>query len=173
MNINSFFVLISIGLSMIFFLFEPLNIKKQNFTDIPLFDLDSFTLYELDTKSLITLMNGSSAVKFSDRYEVENIDYTDSSREFIANMKANDGLYKNEFVDLKGDVLYSREDGLVFETQEINYNKKTSVATTDKDFVMFRDSDKVIGTSLVYDNFKGTSKMTNIVAKYNLQERTE
>lgn len=158
---------------MIFVLFKPLDIKKQEFIDIPLFELQSFTLFELNDKGLTTVMKGSSATKYSDRYSVENIDYTDNSIEFIASMKAKHGLYKDDLVDLKGDIIYKREDGLTFETQEVTYSKKTKIANVKTDFISYRGDDMLKGSSMTYNNLLNRAASTDIVAIYQLQEETK
>ncbi len=158
---------------MIFVLFKPLDIKKQEFIDIPLFELQSFTLFELNNKGLTTVMKGSSATKFSDRYSVENIDYTDNSVEYIASMRAKYGLYKNDTVDLKGDIVYQREDGLTFETQKATYNKKSKIAHVNTDFIAYRGDDMLKGSSMTYNNLLNRAKSTDIVAKYQLQENSK
>ncbi len=155
---------------MIYFLFEPFHVTEQDFIDVPQFDLNNFTLYELDTQGLTTLMTGKESVKYSNRYEVKKIDYTDNSKEFIANMKADNGLYKNDIVDLVGNVLYTREDGLVFESDKITYNKKTTVASSNGNFVMYRGSDIIHGTSLKFNNLKRKAKITDVIAIYQLEE---
>jgi LPS export ABC transporter protein LptC len=167
LNINIFFFTISIGLMMIYFLFKPMHIKQQKFVDVPLFELSSFTIYELGEKGLNNLILGTKATRYQDRYTITDMDYTDNSRDYIANMKANDGLYKNDIVDLNGDVVYTREDGLVFNTQTATYNKKTSVAYTNSNYVLHRGKDKIIGTSLRYNNLLNTISSKNVVAKYN------
>ena len=173
MNINILFIIISTCLIMIFFLFEPLNIKKQNFVDIPQFNLTTFTLYELNTQGLTTYMLGDKSVKYSNRYEVDNMDYTDNSSELIANMKSKRGLYKNNIVDLDGDVVYTREDGLEFTTDKIIYNKKTGIANTNAEFIMLRENDKVVGTSLMYNNLLRKATITNVIANYQIQENKQ
>jgi len=171
MNINLFFVVIFSGLSVIFLLFKPLDVKQQEFKDIPLFELMSFTLYELDNKGLTTLMNGTKAIKYTNRYKVDNINYTDNSKKYIANIKADIGLYKDETIDLKGNVVYSREDGLIFETQKALYNKKTSIAYVNEKYVLYRQHDRVEGSSLVYNNILNKTYSKNVVAKYQMKER--
>ncbi len=172
-NINLFFIGIWILLLVIFIGFKPLDIKQQDFVDVPLFKLTAFTLHELDEDGLVTLMKGIKATRYSDRYEVANIDYTDSSKKYIANMRADSGLYvdKDEIINLKGNVFYNREDGLVFETDEATYNKKTSIAKTDKNYILYRGLDRVIGTSLKYDNGLNRVKSKNVIVKYQLEER--
>lgn len=172
MNINLFFVGISAALLAIFVGFKPLDVKQQEFADVPLFEIEAFTLHELSQNGLVTLMKGSKATRYSNRYKVTDIDYTDNSKEFIANMRADDGLYRDSIdtLDLNGNVLYNREDGLIFETQKATYNKRTSIAKTDTDYVSYRDADRVIGTSLEYNNKLNKVKSTNVVAKYQMKE---
>ncbi len=155
---------------MIFFLFKPLNIKEQKFTDVPLFELSIFTMYELNNHGLETLMIGTKGIRYSDRYTVKDIDYTDNSKNYIANMRADFGIFKNDIVNLDGNVFYSREDGLVFQTQKVLYNKKTAIAYVDQDYVSFRDKNRVTGTSLEYNNLLNQSKSTDVVANYQIEE---
>ena len=171
MNINIFFTLLFFALGMIFVFFKPLNIKQQVFKDVPLFNLKTFTMHELNTEGLATLMMGTEATRYSNRYRVKNIDYTDNTKEYIANMKANDGIYRNEIVDLKGDVIYFREDGLTFESQVAKYNKKTSVAHVNAKYVSYRNDDRIKGSSLIYNNKLNRVKSKNVIAKYQLKER--
>ncbi len=170
MNINYFFLFISFCLIMILFLFKPLEIKQQPFTEVPLFSISFFTMYELNSKKLITLMNGDKATRYSNRYTVEKMDYTDNSKKYIANMKSNSGIYKDDIVYLDGDVAYFRQDGLTFETQNAVYNKKTSVATADKDFVIYRDTNKVTGKELMYNNSLEKIKAKDVKAVYKFKE---
>lgn len=170
MNINHFFVFLLFCLSMILVLFKPMDIKQQSFTDIPLFSISSFTMYELDSKGLITLMNGDKATKYANRYEVEQMNYTDNSKEYIANMKSNSGVYKNNTVYLNGDIIYSREDGLTFKTQKAIYNKKTTIATVDGAYLLYMGENMVTGEKLKYNNSLETIESKNIKAVYKLEE---
>jgi len=82
------------GLMTIYIFFKPLDIKQQTFVDVPVLEISSFTLFELDTNKLRTIMNGDKAIRYADRYTVSNINFTDNSKKYIANMKANKGIYK-------------------------------------------------------------------------------
>ncbi|WP_310441477.1 LPS export ABC transporter periplasmic protein LptC [Sulfurimonas sp.] len=170
MNINYFFLAASVCLFMILFLFKPLEIKEQSFVDVPLFSISSFRMYEFDSKGLITLMNGTSATKYKDRYSVEKIDYTDNSKEYMANMKSNNGVYENDAVYLEGDILYIREDGLTFETQKATYDKKTSIATADGNYVLYRGANRVTGKELKYNNSLDKIQSKNVTVKYQLEK---
>ncbi len=147
-----------------------MKVQEQENIDVPLFEISSFTLYELDNNSLTTIMKGRSAVRYNDRYEVAKIDYTDNSKEYISNMKANRGVYRDDIIDLKGDVFYEREDGLTFKTDEATHNKQTNITYADRDFVSYRLNDRVTGTSLKYNNVLNTAQATVVQAVFQLQE---
>ncbi len=173
MNISFLFLTITTGLVLIYVLFKPLDIKQQEFVDVPLFELISFSVYDLSNKGLNNIMLGKKATKYSDRYTVENIDYTDNSKNFVANMKSNYGVYKDDIVDLEGNVTYTREDGLIFKTQFITYNKQTGIASTDRSYISYKGQDKVMGTSLLYNNVLNQVSSKNVVAIYNFKEKTK
>ena len=140
--------------------------------DVPLFELKDFTMYELDTKGLRTIMLGSAATRYSNRYTVQDIDYTDNEKEeYIANMKAKHGIYKNDMVTLSGDVEYVRDDGLTFKTQKAVYNKKSSDVVSDVGYVAYLNDSVVRGSYIKYNNEKNRIFSKNVTAKIQLQER--
>ncbi len=172
MNINILFSIVFSILIAIFVGFKPLDIKKQEFTDVPLFQVSNFTLYELDKNGLITLMKGEEARRYSDKYEVIKVDYTDNSKQLISNMRANSGIYedKHNVLKLSGDVFYNRGDGLVFNTEEATYNKSTLIAQSEKNYVLHRGSNEIKGSSFKYNKQLNTIESKNIKAKYQLEE---
>jgi len=170
MKLNVFFVLISFLLLTILLVFKPLNIKQQKFGDVAQFQLLSFTMYELDTRGLLSIMGGTKGTKFLDRYVVDDVNYTDNSKKYVANMKAIHGVYKNEIVTLKGNVHYVREDGLTFKSQEAIHNTKTSITRADKDFIIYQNGNIVTGRKLVYNNIKDKIRARHVNGKYQLKE---
>jgi len=170
-NINILFGIIITGLILIFVGFKPLNFKQQNFGDVPLFEIQSFVVYELNQLGLDTMILGSDAIRYSNRYTVKNINYTDNSKDFIVNIKANDGIYKNNIVQVHGNVVYTREDGLTFKTEKAIYNKTTSVAKTDTPYILFQGQNRVTGSSIIYNSKLNTIQSSEIVAKYQLKEK--
>lgn len=170
MNITSFFLVIFAGLIAIFFAFKPLNIDAKTTKEIPQFELKNFVLYELDTKSLQTLMVGKNSKKYKDRYVVKDIDYTDNGKDFVANIKARNGLYKGDIINLNDDVKYTREDGLNFTTQHVVYNKKTKIAIADKNYTLIQDKNIIKGTYLKYDNFHKNMMSKNIDVVYTIKK---
>jgi len=117
-----------------------------------------------------TIMLGSAATRYADRYTVKDIDYTDNSKQYIANMKAKKGLYKGNIVTLKGDVAYVREDGLTFKTEEAIYNKKTTNVISKVGYVAYFNDSTIKGRYIRYNNNKNRIFSKNVQAKIQLQE---
>ncbi|MDA7816780.1 LPS export ABC transporter periplasmic protein LptC [Sulfurimonas sp.] len=171
MRINVFFLLVALVLSMIFFIFKPLDVQNTKTKNTSLFNLNEFSIYELDSQGLTTLMNGVEAIKYKDRWDVSFIDYTDNSKELISNMKANSGTYKDDNVLLKGDVVYFREDGLTFESQSGTYNKSTGIARSKGKFILHRGTNRAIGKKLKYNNSSRKIYSEDVTVNYKLKER--
>ena len=169
MNITSFFMFILIGLGMIYIFFKPLHIKKQKFVNVPQFEVNTFTMYELNNLGLKTLMYGKSAIKYSDKYDISDINYTDNSKEYRANMVADKGIYKNNIVRLIGNVIYKRKDGLKFKTQEVIYNKKNRIAISDTDYTMYMGENWIRGSYLKYNSLLKRIESKNVVASYQIK----
>lgn len=144
--------------------------KKQEFIDVPLFEINSFTMYELNQQGLQGLMLGSNALRYSNRYEVTNIDYTENSKKNISNMKAEKGLYQGEKVSLFGSVNYIREDGLSIESQEMVYNKKTALLSSLTPYIAYKENNSIKGDSMQYDKKRKYIESKNVEVTYHLQE---
>ena len=158
---------------IIYFLFKPIKTTEQKFVDVPLLNVKEFTLYELDTKGLKTIMAGEKALRFSDRYTVNNIDYTDNSKKFVSNMKANYGVYKTNLVNLKGDVMYVREDGITFNTHTMIYNTMTKIATTKDSYTSNKGESHMSGKGLVYNAKLKQMKSQAVQITYKIDEEKQ
>lgn len=155
---------------MIFLFFKPLNIKHQKFIDVPQLEIKEFTMHELVPNGLKTYMIGSSATKFDDRYVVEDMNYTDVSDGYTANMCAKNGIYKDDVVILTKDVVYSRENGFIFKTQKVTYDRNDSIAISNVGYMAMMGENIVRGTYIKYNNITNKIYSKNINAIYQLQE---
>ena len=155
---------------LIYIFFEPLKIKQQEFTDIPLLVIDNFVMYELQSGGLKTIMAGTKSFRYANRYTVDDVNFTDNAKEYISNMQANNGVYKNNIIDLKGDVVYKREDGLTFKSDTLIYNTKSSIAQTQDEYLAYRNQNSMHGVSFVYNALNNTMKSKNVTVKYQLKE---
>ena len=154
---------------MIFLFFKPLKLKEQHFVNVPQLELKDFTMYEFTPFGLQTYMIGLSGTKYDDRFIVKDIDYTDKSPKYIANMQAQKGIYKNDIVTLEGNVTYSRDNGFYFFTQKLVYNKKTSQAVSNVGYTANIGKNIVKGSYIKYSNKLNKVYSKNIDAIYQLQ----
>ncbi len=151
-------------------MFKPMDIKKQHFKDVPLFELSDFTMYELNPEGLTTILLGSTGTRYADRYTIKDMDYTDNSKKYIANMISDFGVYKNEIVKLTGHVVYVREDGLTFKSKKAMYNKKTADVISNTKYIAYLNDNIVIGNYIKYNNISKKIHSKNVIAKYQLKE---
>ena len=156
---------------MILFMFKPLDFKKQKTHDTPLLEMEEFKIMELDNKGLLSTTEGSKGIRYINRYTIDDLDYTDNTDVYLANIKSNTSLYKGDIIKLNGDVVYTRADGFSFQTQKANYNKKTKIAESKTNYVSQMGENRAVGSSIQYDNIRGIIKSKNVVAKYKLKER--
>lgn len=171
MNINYFFIAISLSLSAILFLFEPQELDKKTEGDIALFNISSFLMYELNKNGLITFMNASEGVRYKDRYTITDINYTDNSKEYRANLKAKDGIYKNDILKLSGDVFYTRQDGIKFQTDEATYDKKSSIAKANGDYIAYMEENVAYGREIEYNNALKTLRSKDVFITYHIEDK--
>ncbi|HFU74589.1 MAG TPA: LPS export ABC transporter periplasmic protein LptC [Helicobacteraceae bacterium] len=168
MNVNHFFLIIAFVLGAIFIFFKPLDLKFDNPNEVAQLELETFTVYELTKEGLKSITKGSRGERYENRNEANDIDFTDNSKQFSQNMKADFGRQQDNKVMLNGNVRYKREDGLIFKSQEAAYNQKSTVVTTKGDFNMYYGDNWVEGTKLYYDATKRQSKSDNVTGLYDI-----
>jgi len=130
-------------------------------------------MYELNTQGLKTQVLGSSAAKYDDRYVLRDINYTDYSKEYRANMLANKGLYRenSSVVYLDGNVVYTslQKDGFIFKTQHAYYDTNSSIVGSDDSYVLEFNDGVIHGSYLRYNAIQKRVLSKNVQAQYNLQ----
>jgi LPS export ABC transporter protein LptC len=171
MNVNNFFILLIVGLSVILFAFKPLDIDNKKQIDIPILELKNFKLIELGKVGLNNIMFGTDGIKYTDRYTIENVNFIDNTKEFSAKIKADNSLYKNNIVYLNGNVIYNREDGLTFLSEEAIYDEKTKIVKTNKRYISTLNGNRATGSSIVYNSILEKTKSKNVTINYKLKER--
>ena len=171
MTVNTFFVLVVLLLAGIFFIFKPMSVRPEEKTEVAQIDLVNFTTYELDENGLRNVMSGSHGWRYTNRYEILDINFTDKTKNYLQKMSADFGNYQDDVVNLVGDVRYKREDGLAFMSEEATYEQKRSTASTKGEFVIVQGSDWVRGRALVYNSAAGTAKAKDIHAGYVIREK--
>jgi len=170
---NHFFIAIATVLAAILLFFKPTKFDEplSQKVEIAELELRNFTLYEVGLDGLKDIMVGKEGYRFKNRFEVKEIDYTDSTRKLQNNLKADFGRYNNKnLITLKGNVRYHREDGVHFVTDRAIVHQHKETITTVGPFKMDRLSDEVVGKDLFYDTKKGHATAKQVTGVFQLQD---
>ncbi len=119
----------------------------------------------------MTQMVGSRAQKFPEKYTLNDINYTDFTSKYKANMQAQEGVYRNDTLELFGRVHYTslQQNKLEFITNHLLYDKNNSMVQTDTNYTIYYQFGKVQGNTLVYDMKNGKIRSQNVQAQYDVQ----
>ena len=170
---NHFFIAIALVLASILLFFKPTKLDEplNQKAEIAELELRNFTLYEVGLNGLKDIMVGKEGFRYKDRLEVNDINYTDSSRKLQNNLKADFGHYNNKnLITLEGNVRYHREDGVNFVTNKAIIHQHKETITTVGPFTMDRLTDNVVGKDLFYDTKNGHSTAKQVTAVFQLKD---
>ena len=171
LNANHFFIAVALILSSVLFFFQPMQIEESAKGEIAQLEMRNFTLYELGVDGLKDIMIGRDGLRFEDRIEIRDIDYTDSTRSLQNNLQADFGLYDNkELITLEGNVRYYREDGMKFRTEKALVHQKKETITAVGPFTLEKGTERAVGTNLFYDTKNGLSRAENVTGIFDSPE---
>ncbi len=171
MTVHHFYLFITLLLAAIYLLFKPMDVQLNDSEEVAQLELENFQLFELNTQRLKTVLSGSEGKRFSDRYEVYDVNYTNNTEESIENMVASYGLYKGETLALENDVHYRRDDGVNFTCNKAEYNKVTSVIQTVGPFTLWQYENRFSGTDLLYYSKQGKVSADDVTGIYTITEK--
>lgn len=159
-------------LGSIFLFFKPLKIEQNTSKrEIPLFEIEIFTMYEFDTQKLMDISTGKRGLRYKNRYVLYDFIFNDNLDEEVASIRANKGVYKFGTVTLTGDVLYTKSDGSEFQSQKVFYDRNKGYLRSDVPYVAMLGKNRVTGSYLYYDINKELLKSKNVNALYYIQNR--
>jgi len=167
---NYFFITVAFLLAAILYFFKPMEMEERIEKEVAQLELHNFTLYEIGVDGLKDIMIGRNGLRFEDRIEIKDIDYTDSTRSLQNNIQADFGRYNNrDIITLEGNVRYYREDGLTFSSDRAVIHQKEETIDVDGPFTLHKDGESAVGTNLFYDSKNGLSKAKNVTGIFELK----
>jgi LPS export ABC transporter protein LptC len=169
MNVTVFFLFIFAGLGTIYLGFSPMKMHLKDTTNAPQLQMMDFSIYDLNTKGVKSIFNATKGLRYTDRYLADNVDYISKSSQQLFSITANHGNFFNHVIKLTGDVVYSREDGLIFKSNEATYNRQTGVYKTQSKYISYKNNDKIRGSKLIYNSKTGQAVSQSINAQYQLK----
>lgn len=132
-------------------IFEPFGSSAGASEKMAQIELDKFALYEFNERGLEHFFEAEKGQKFENYYDIENGKFSSNSRSYFETIRSDYARYNEDSIHLKGNVLYEREDGLTFRSQDGEYNQNQSTIKTDHSFVITKGSSRVEGNHLFYD----------------------
>jgi len=171
MNVVTFYLLVGAVLGSIFLFFKPMKVDLAEPGELAQIELDRFVVYEVTTTGVKTILGGSHALRFADRYEVSDLNLTDRSKEHIETMWAKFGIYREPLVSLRENVHYERDDGIDFETGSADYNRSSGQMVAAGPFVLWQGHDRVEGEDLIYNSQSGEISAKKIVGNYTVKDK--
>ncbi len=171
MTIHSFLLLVTALLAGIYLFFRPMEVERPDDRELAQLDLRAFTVYELDKNGLIRMMYGDNGQRYKDRYEVRDISYTDSSNALTQDMTADYGTYRDEEMELKGNVIIRRSDATDVMSEFVSYDKSKNIVRSDGPFVMLRPDTRIDGEGLVYNMAEGHATAKKMTVNYTIPEQ--
>lgn len=168
MSINLFFVVVLGLLLGMFVYFKPIVFMDETIVEVPKFELDTFKIYEISSVGIDRFFEGDHGKRFEDRYEVTSAKFSNNSKALFESISANEALYKDEVIDLEGNVHYVREDGLQFRSSEGKYDTPHSLVSTRGDFVITQNNNRVNGTQLRLNTQHHTVSANAVSGSYQL-----
>ncbi|MBN2871154.1 MAG: LPS export ABC transporter periplasmic protein LptC [Campylobacterales bacterium] len=168
MSVNVFFLLVLGLLLGMFAVFKPTYATDQLTREIPKIELQSFALYEISRNGIDHVLEGEEGKMFDDRYEVTSAKFSDNTKSLSQSIRADNAQYQSDVLRLKDNVLYRREDGLEFRSEEGQYDANASVITTQGPFAITQNANRVDGRRLYYNTEHDTVSADAVRGSYQL-----
>ncbi len=171
MKITHFFVLIFLFSISLLFLLKPEQYQKADGEKIPQMEIEDFTLYEIDTKGVKSVVSGTIGRQYELYYEVENAHYVENKNKLGEHLYADKGKFEKDIAYLDENVRYFRDDGLSFESDHAVYDTNKELLFVPKSFVLTQNENIIYGNELHYNAKSGDIDAKEVNASYYTKDR--
>lgn len=145
--------------------FRPVDPK---IAQVEMYDVQD---HEIGVDGVVSITNAKKAVRYADRDELYSVDALLRRNGFINSLRADSGVLKDNVVYLVGDVRYVRNDGITFESSEVEYHRDKDMLEGKVPFVLSDTYNKTLGDSFTYLIKEGQIKANNIHATLETERR--
>ncbi len=147
-----------------------MDIEQFDTSDTAMLELSNFKLYNIGSEGLDMMLQGSYAERYSDRYEIRNLSYTNNSVQEQQKIAAALAIYQDKTLYLNGNVIYEKGDNFMFTSDEAQYNEETKSAYTTGKFELKSSDGLFSGHELQYNSESEKVKAKTITAIYHLNK---
>lgn len=172
------FIFVLLAISTISYFIPVQNVaSKKNIEDIPLITFNDSTMYTLTPDSMNRIIDAKQVQRYKTRDVMYNGALTLKGNIKENNEKVTDTLYadiiikRGENYKFIKNVRYRRDDILALNTEELNYNTKTQIATNDVPFDGTYNQNTIKGESLYLDRTKYFFKSKNTHFEIDVEKK--
>lgn len=169
MSLNLFFLLLIALLMGMYGYFNPDYSALDKNKEIPQIELSHFTLYEISQKRIDHILEGEEGKKFEAYYVITSAKFGDNTKNLFQSIRSDHADYRNDILNLEGNIHYVRQDGLEFRSKEGVYNAKESLIQTQGAFVITQNANRIDGTTLHYNTAQDTVSADRVCGVYQLK----
>ncbi len=169
-TINTFFLLVSLLLIAIFFLFKPMDIETYDNNDTAMLELKNFQLYDIGSEGLRMMLQGEFGKRYAERYEVYAINYTSHVDHNEQNIAAQAAVYQDNILYLSGNIVYQKGMDFMFRSNEAQYDENRHMATTMGMFELKTGEGIFKGHALEYHTEADIVRAKTVSALYDLSK---
>ena len=141
--------------------------KNNDIKDIPLVVFEKPLMYTVTDKNVSRVVKGSHAIKYKARDEMYDVNIilrnNLEKKDFkIETLEAQVIIKKGDNLTLQRDVKYHRDDFINLNTDALDYNIKTKLATNSVPYDGYYYSNTIKGTNLYLDGTKNYMKSKDV-----------
>ncbi len=171
MKLTHFFIILLLFSVSIFVFLQPGSYTRSRDSKVPQLEIEDFSVYELTTEGVKSVLSGTVGRQFSTHYEVENAHYVENKKVLSEHLYADVGKFEKEIAYLDENVRYFREDGLSFESDHAVYDTKKETLYVPKKFIFTQNENVVYGSELNYNAKTGKMSAQKVDASYYLEDK--
>lgn len=107
--------------------------------------------YEVTNEKINARYKAQKGIRYKDKDEFENFKGLVLGNDTNHTLSSKKAIYKGEIIEFLDDAKYKNSDEINYISDEIIYNTKTKIATSNKPFILWQNENNVTGLTLKYD----------------------
>ena len=157
--------LLFLGMTFFLILKEPysIHVVGEDGRLIPEIELFNAQNHQIKQGSIESIVQAKRVARYDGFDELHGIHAGHKTKEGLRGiLDSDEGILKEGVLHFKTNSHYFRDDGVSLDGEDIFYNLKTEVLSSNKPFIFTQKQSKTHGDSFVYQMKEGTISATNI-----------
>ncbi len=154
-------------------------IKKQtttqNIIEKPIITFINSTLYDMNTKEVLQIIQSKKALHYKTKDELEDatiiLRSTNNKNKITDTITGQSILKKKNQLTFQGDVIFNRNNEIILNTPFLHYNIKTQIAKNQHKFKLDYLDSILVGNMLYFDGINDIIKADYIKFKLQMKEK--